>query len=244
MREHGIAADQIAQALASDSTDRQTWPRNRVRRWLQGQITVSASGAFAAGAALSRIGAKVSGPEAVVAAGHIPGYITLLEYIAAEPDGASSAARLAILPWAAYAFGTGGPHGVTVTGKASTQMLPRSHEAWKELRETQWPSAVFDRACKRWEHRKPLDRRDGSNAFDDAIDYAFTAAAAPALEPDLARDVAFPFIAEWVAGLPVAVDERERLLGYADVFEEFRQALRANFRRSFVHSLTHAEVMA
>ncbi len=219
-----IKFNDLACELAKDREDVQTWPRDRVRRWLNEEITVSADGAFKAGAALARLDGPVSGPEAVFAAGHLPAFLAFVEYLGAEEGAAEVAASLAILMFAAYAFGI-----PSVTLKSGDAMLSVSRNALDELRTRSWPQNTFKVAWDRYCQGK-VPQRERRTVYDVAIVRAYESAAIPGVGPDLAVYLAFPFVAEWLLALPVRASELKRLLEIAGAFEEFCLRRRRSLR--------------
>lgn len=232
MSDYGITLERLAQELATDHDDKQTWPRSQVNAWVSAEITVSGDGAFKAGDALRRLGANVCGPEAVFASGHYPAFIAFLVHLATKKGGVFVAARLAILPWIAYALGVAGPVG----GKPSGLYVPMHDTALKaytELRKSVWDNSLFLQVWK--------DSQQGREALQISSDYghwaigkSYEAFCIPSMELKDAIDLAFSYLIKWVMGLP---DEAKcvELLPCLDTYEKFMLDDQQRRRRDFLN---------
>jgi hypothetical protein len=219
----------LACKLAVDQANVQRWPRALVFKWLNAEVTVSARNAYEAGSALWELGARVSGPEAVFAAGHVPAFIGFLDLFAIEKEHARDAAWLAVLPWAAYAFGTMASFDTMHVEGNIAYMLPVSKSAFAELRQLSSAEPEF---CKVWfryqQGKRP--RRQAATYYDHAIDCAYRAAAEPGIPPDRAADVAFSYLADWLPSLHLSSADFHRLWKYVKAYEEYQSLWRWNFR--------------
>jgi hypothetical protein len=227
-----IDPDALAQELASDPTDRQSWPRSRVRRWRNGDVTVSADGAFKAGAALVRLGAPVSAPEALFASGHAPAFLEFLAMLAVEDAG--TAASLAILPSAAFVFGSINPIHMEVTGEWQ-RMGVLAKQALLELRTRAWPHAAFQSAWDRYVRGQTALRGEPTSYAQTGIVTAYDITASPHAPPRHALEFSFPFIVDWVIGLPIEPAALAELMPVAEEIERFVLSRRHGFRRAFLH---------
>jgi hypothetical protein len=226
-----IEPDVLAKALAGKPADIQSWPRSRVRRWLEGTITVSAEGAFETGAALVHMGVPVSAMEAVFAAGHIAAFTELLALIAAEdPD---AAATMAILPFAAFGF----DHlNQPLAPNGQTRKLGEVSElALAELRGRSWPHEAFQRAWDRYVRsqtalgkvpavpaqlppgRKPwhMPAISSSSEFSRAALLAAHSVVSSLPPSQDSLDRTFSLVVDWVSGLPIEPTQLGRLMAFA-----------------------------
>jgi hypothetical protein len=230
---NGLNRNQLARILAEDPNNVQTWPRALVTKWLNAEVTVSADRAYKVGTALLKLGAKVSGPEAVFAAGHVPAFIGFLDLLATEDGGAPIAAGFAVLPWAAYAFGATDTETLRVEGSTKF-MLPVAQDALGELSELS--VAAPDLLNNAWSgYQRGRSPRHSGTYFDYAIDRAYRAAAEPTVPPGQASKFAFSYLADWLAGLHLSSSKTARLWKYVDSYEEYllidRREMRASMSR-------------
>jgi hypothetical protein len=221
----------LAQELGRDPAGPRSWPRSRVREWLNQSITVSADGAFKAGAALVRLGAPVSAPEALFASAHMPAFLEFLALLALED--ANAAASLAILPFTAFTFGSLNPIHMEVTGDW-LQMGTLAKQALTELRSRAWPHAAFQRAWDRYGRSQTAIYGESASYSQAMIVKAHDIAASPQIPIENAIDVAFPFIVDWVVGLPVEPAVLADLIPIANEAERFALTRRHGFRNTLI----------
>jgi hypothetical protein len=197
-----LTRNDLAKALATDPDDVQSWPRRRIQRWLDRQITVSVRGAFDVGEKCPQLAA--CGPEVVFIAGHLAPFVGLLEYIADDEECRSSLPSIAILPFVTYGrlFASEDDMIRGVNVKRYTD------DAWALLKGTEWPHAAFRRALRRFQAREsvaPLTSTYEKWALEQAYRVATST---PNL--DEAADFILLYIAEWVAST----------VGWSESFEE------------------------
>lgn len=224
-----LGPDDLARELASNPADMQTWPRDRVRRWLRRSVTVSVAGAFETGSALAKLAVPTCGPEALFASGHLAAFIAWLEYLGDEPgDLRDFATTIAIFPFVAYARRF---RRHSFDGESPIV----ADAALKALHRTEWPHDAFLSAFARFAQGKEIRERGAlaSALTQGPLSSAFQIALRLGTQASF-EDVAcmvFPHVADWVVAA----------YGWSDTFEKFAAgyesmcaAERSRFRRTFL----------